>query len=460
MKKTKILCTIGPASLGSKVLKRMFHAGMNGVRINTAFGTIKEYYKIVNIVRDVADIPILMDLKGPEIRLKCKDKIEVEKGGNVRVGFKKSDEISFNRNIYSQLRKGDIILLKKGKVKGKVTKIAGGHVTIQVSDECVLNDGGGVNIPGKKLKIPTLSENDLDVIRLVKKLKLDYIALSFTRNAKDIRNLKKALGRYNAGIIAKIENQEGVDNAEEILDSCDGLMVARGDLGIEIPSERIPLIQKNLIERCNRKGKISIVATEMLQSMEEKPEPTRAETSDVANAILDGSDVVMLSGESAVGKYPAESVKTMAKIALEVETHMPVHTLDEDILDKIPLAITKAVAAVISTVDVDKIVVATRTGYTAMLISDSRVGKDIIAITDDKAVCRKLQLVYAVQPVHHDYFKQSHRILKIARFCEKEGLVRKNDLVLFTAGLYTDKPTTNIIQLHRIDELIGYGKKN
>ncbi|MFH0863350.1 MAG: pyruvate kinase [Candidatus Altiarchaeota archaeon] len=456
MKKTKILCTIGPASSDRGVLTRMHKAGMNGVRINTAFGTVDEYRKVADTIRKVADIPVLMDLKGPEIRLKCRNSIEVEKGGSVWIGSDKGDEVSFNRNILSQLRIGDELLLNKGRVSAKVSAKKGGRIRLTVCEECVLKDGGGVNIPGRKLKIPTLSDNDLDIIRLVKELKLDYVALSFTRDERDIANLKRALGGYKAGIIAKIENQEGVDNADAILAACDGLMIARGDLGIEIPPERIPLIQKDLINKVNRKGKLSIVATEMLQSMENSPEPTRAETSDVANAILDGSDVVMLSGESAVGKYPVESVKTMTKIALEVETHMPRNTLAEDIHDKIPLAMTRAVAAAIDTVDVDKIVVATRSGYTAMLISDSRIGKDIIAITDDQAVCRRLHLVYAVTPAYHEYFKHSHRILRIAKFCAKAGLVRKNDLVLFTAGLYTDKPTTNIVQLHRIDELLRY----
>jgi len=456
MKKTKILCTVGPASNDRRTLKRMFDAGMNAVRLNTAFGTIREYVETMRAAWSVDDIPVLLDIKGPEIRLKCREPSKIPAGGTLKLGFKGSDPVRLNRRIYGQLQVGDAILLNKGKVRTTVIGKKGGHIRIRFKDDCTLKDGGGVNIPGRRLEIPTLSKQDLDVIRMGKRLGADYVALSFTRNVDDVRNLKKELKGTKIGVIAKIENQEGVDNAYHILRECDGVMVARGDLGIEIPPERIPWIQKELIGKCNRMGKISIVATEMLHTMIENPEPTRAETSDVANAILDGADVIMLSGESAIGKYPVEAVKTMSRIAVEVERHLPIKPLDEEIHHKIPLAISKAVTAVIETVDVDKIVVATHTGYTAMLISNFRINKDIIAITDDPTTKRKLHMVYAIQPVEHAYFKNKERVLEIAKYCYKEGLIKKDDLVLFTAGVYTHKPTTNLVEIHRVSELLRY----
>jgi pyruvate kinase len=440
-------------------LKRMRSAGMNAVRINTAFGSIREYAKAVRLVKSVADMPILVDLKGPEIRLICRKEAFVARGSTIRVGSRPSEAISFNRSILSQLRVGDTVLLNKGKVRSCVVGRFKGAVKLKVLDECVLKSGSGVNVPSRRLDIKSLSRLDMDILRKADTLKIDYVALSFTRNTGDIRHLKSILGGRDIGVIAKIESQEGVDNVESILKECDGVMIARGDLGIEVPSERIPMIQKGVIARCNQLGKVSIVATEMLHTMIENPEPTRAETSDVANAILDGADAIMLSGESAIGKYPVRAVKTMSKIAHEVESHMSLKPLDEELHDKVPLAISKAVAAVIGTVEVDKIVVATHTGYTAMLISNFRICKDIVAITDSAPVFRRLQLVYAVQPIVHPYFKSREKILEIARYSYNAGLVAKNDLVLITAGVYTSKPTTNIIQLHRVKELLEYGKK-
>ncbi|MFH1055868.1 MAG: pyruvate kinase [Candidatus Altiarchaeota archaeon] len=459
MKKTKILCTIGPASIDKSILEKMFKAGMDAVRINTAFNSPPFYRKIVRNVRATADIPILIDVKGPEIRFKVSSDIKVERNSTVSIGFKPGPKPYFNRNIFSKLKVGDTIIFDKGKYSSRIVGRERGLIKVKFNSACLLKNGMGVNVPGRRLDVSTLSKEDLAVIRLAKELDLDYVALSFTRNVEDIKKLKRHLNGTGIGLIAKIENHEGVENVDAIMRSCDGVMIARGDLGVEIPSERIPMIQKDLIGKCNRLGKISIVATEMLQSMVESSQPTRAETSDVANAILDGADAIMLSAESAVGKYPLESVKTMAKIALEVETHMPIKPLDEEAHEKISLAISKAVTSIIDTVDVDKIVVATRTGYTAMLISNFRICKDIIAITNDPKVRRKLHLVYAIQPVEHAYFKKKEKILEIAKYCLKEGLIKKTDLVLFTAGIYTTTPTTNLIEIQKIKDLIEYDKR-
>jgi len=454
MKRTKILCTLGPASRSPDVLRRMAKAGMNAVRVNTAYGSLEDHARMVEHARSAADVPVMFDIKGPEVRLRCRSGVEVGRNGTVEVGFRGTDPVSFNREFYGQLRVGDVVVLGKGAVTSKVLGKSGGRVKLRLSSRCTLRDGMGVNIPGRRLDLPTLSRRDLQAIRLARELDVEYIALSFTRDAKDVANLRRRLGGSGIGVIAKMENREGVGNIDSILRGCDGIMVARGDLGVELPPEEIPLMQKELIAKCNRMGKISIVATEMLQSMVENPYPTRAETSDVANAILDGADAVMLSAESAVGRHPVEAVKAMSRIAVEVECHLPITPLDEEVHDPISLAISKAVTSIIGTVNVDKIVVATRTGYTAMLISNFRVCKDIIAITDDPKVRRKLHLVYAVQPVEHEYFREKDKVRDIARYCLREGLVKKGDTVLFTAGVYTRKPTTNLVQVHNVGELL------
>lgn len=456
MKKTKILCTIGPASLKSSTLKRMLDGGMNAFRINTAYGDVKEYEMILKKVWKVADIPAVLDLKGPEIRARCESEFEAKKGDIVEVGFKKSDPVSFNRNIYSQVVVGETVLLDKGRVKSEIISKSRGNIKLKLHGPVRFRTGLGVNMPGKHLSIPTLSVQDLAVVELAKSMGVDYVALSFTRNVNDIRNLKAKLKGHDIGVIAKIENREGIDNIDGIISECEGVMIARGDLGIEIPFQEIPLVQKDIIIRCNKLGKISIVATEMLHSMVENPLPTRAETSDVANAILDGADSVMLSAESAVGRYPVGSVKAMAQISLEVETHLPIKPLDEEVHDKVSMAISKAVTAVIETIQLDKIVVSTHTGYTAMLISNFKINKDIIAITDCRRVCRKLKLVYAVKPIYHKRFRDKLKIQEMAKFLAKEGLLHKKDMVLFTAGLYSKTATTNIVQLHRMKDLLEY----
>lgn len=460
MKKTKILCTIGPASEKRHVLKRMVAAGMNAFRVNTAYESVEHYERKIKAVWSVADIPAVVDLKGPEIRIMCSKPFDAAKGDVVSVGFRKGDAVSFNRSIFSQLHVGDVVFLDKGKVKSRIVAKQNGKIKLKMHSSCRFRDGLGVNMPGRELRIPTLSEHDKNTIRMCKRMGVDYVALSFTRNLGDVLELKRHLKGSDVGIIAKIENQEGIDNIDDIIRECDGVMVARGDLGIEIPFERIPLVQKEIIRRCNAMGRISIVATEMMQSMIENPEPTRAETSDVANAILDGADSVMLSAESAVGRYPVESVQAMAKISLEVECHHMLNSLDDKSHDKISLAISKAVTSIISTADIDKIVVATHSGYTALLISNFRICRDIIAITDSPLTCRKLHMVYAVTPIYHSNFREKDRIIEMARFCHKKGLVSKRDVVLFTAGMYTKKPTTNIVQLHKICDILDYRPKN
>ncbi|MBD3388133.1 MAG: pyruvate kinase [Candidatus Altiarchaeales archaeon] len=456
MKKTKILCTLGPASNDEGTLSRMVGKGMNAARINTAYGDRSDYARLIRLVRRVSDIPVVLDIKGPEIRVRCDEDVEMGRGQVITVGSARKEGIWFNRGIHDQVRLGDRVLLGDGRVETVVEGITGSRIDLRSECECTLTDGMGVNVPGRKLEMPTLSERDLEAVNLAKKEGVEYIALSFTRDKEDVRRLKKRIGKSDISVIAKIENRDGVDNVDSIIRECEGVMIARGDLGVEIPSEEIPLLQKELITKCNRQGKISIVATEMLQSMVKNPKPTRAETSDVANAVIDGADALMLSAESAVGGYPVESVDAMSKIALNVESHLPIKPLDEEVHDPISLAISKAVTTIIETVDVDKIVVATHSGYTAMLISNFRACKDIIAITDSPMTMKKLHLVYAVRPVQHTLFKEKNKVQEMGKFCLENGLVAKADMVLFTAGVYTRKQMTNLVEIHKVKELVEY----
>ena len=317
LKKTKIICTVGPASSSKQTIEKMFQAGMNGARINTAYGNLAQYQSVIETVREIADIPIIIDIKGPEIRIRASQRKVISKGDILEVGFD-GEEVSFNHDFYDEMAVDDEVYIDNGKIRTRVVEKKDRKLRLLTLDSGVIEDGKGVNVPNKHLSVPTFPEKDLEIISFAKKHDVEYVALSFTRNAEDVKNLSQTNG-FGGGIIAKIENFEGVQNVEEILEVASGLMVARGDLGVEIEPERVPLVQKSLIKLCNQKGKLVVTATEMLESMINQPCPTRAEVSDVANAILDGSDAVMLSGETAVGQYPVEAVEMMTRIANETE---------------------------------------------------------------------------------------------------------------------------------------------
>jgi len=451
MKKTKIICTIGPASVSRNTLEKMYRAGMNGARINTAYGTLDQYKVIISSLREVADIPIIIDVKGPEIRLKTKGKRTVNKGDILEVG--KNEKISFNNNIYDDVDVGDDVLIDNGMLRTQVVEKQKDVMKLRATTSGEIDDGKGVNIPNKKLTVPTLSNKDLEIIDLATENDIEFIALSFTRNAQDVNNLKKEASGFKGAIIAKIENPEGVDKFNEILDAADGIMVARGDLGVEIEPERVPLVQKSIIRKCNQRGKIVVTATEMLESMTYQPIPTRAEVSDVANAILDGTEVTMLSGETAVGQYPVESVSMMSKIANETEKAVESHIEDEGFIN-ISDTISKAVQRICQEMPIDKVVTLTRSGYTARMISRFKIPQPIIAVTPNKRVKRQLELTFGVHPVQIDYPKEDDHILATANQLHSIGLIRGQDTILFTAAFRTSKPhSSNLIEIHNIKEL-------
>jgi len=317
-------------------------------------------------------------------------------------------------------------------------------------------DGKGVNIPNKQLSVPSLSKKDLEIIKFAKESDVEYIALSFTRDAQDVDNLKIEAEGFKGRIIAKIENFEGVKNFEEILDAVECVMIARGDLGVEIELERVPLVQKSIIRLCNQRGKTVVTATDMLESMIYQPTPTRAEVSDVANAILDGTDAVMLSGETSIGKYPVESVSMMSRIAIETETTARSHVEDGRFIN-ISDAISKAIQRICQNMPVDKIVTLTRSGYTAKMIARFRIAQPIIAVTPEERVMKQLELVFGVYPVHIDYRGEEDRILAVAKKLHSTNLIDKEDTVLFTAAFRTVlKHASNLIEIHNIRELMNF----
>jgi pyruvate kinase len=451
MKKTKIICTIGPASISRNTVGKMYRAGMNGARINTAYGTLEQYSVIVDRLREVAEIPIILDLKGPEIRLKTEGKTNVNKGDVLEVG--KDGKTSFNNDIYDCLDVGDSVLINNGKLRTRVVEKRKNVLKLLAATSGEINDGRGVNIPHKKLAVPTLSNKDLEIIAFAKENDVEFIALSFTRNAQDVDNLKKEAKGFEGAVIAKIENSEGVDKFNEILDAADGIMVARGDLAVEIEPEKVPHVQKSIIRECNQRGKLVVTATEMLESMTYQPIPTRAEVSDVANAILDGTDSTMLSGETAVGQYPVESVRMMSRIANEAEKAVESHVEDEGFIN-ISDTVSKAVQRICQEMPIDEVVTLTRSGYTARMISRFKIIQPIIAVTPNKRVKKQLELSYGVYPVHIDYLKEDDRILATANTLRSKGLIRDQDTVLFTAAFRTFKPhSSNLIEIHNISEL-------
>jgi len=432
-KKTKIVCTVGPASLEVETLEQLVQAGMNCARINTAYGDFDRYSRIVENVRKVAEIPVILDLKGPEVRVRASKELRVEKGEVIDVGA--DAPVRFNHEFLGQMSLGDVILIDNGRIKTKVTEKTQDQLRLLVEAGGVIADGKGVNVPNKRLKVPTLSSRDLRLIEFAKSRDIEFIALSFTRNREDIVNLRRAAEGYKGAVIAKIENLDGIQNFEEILHSADVVMIARGDLGVEIPAERVPLVQKSLIRRCNQNGRTVITATEMLESMMNQSFPTRAEVSDVANAILDGTDATMLSGETAVGRYPVESTAMMTRIAMETEKATK-SNIEEKGFINISDTVSRSIHNISKNMPLDRIVTLTRSGYTARMISRFKLKQPIIAVTPNRLVKRQLQLVYGVVPVHIDYSQDSDRILSVANKLHRLNLLKERNMQA-TSSKYT-----------------------
>ncbi len=461
-KRTKIICTIGPSSIEVPILSKLYFSGMDCVRINTAHGDFAQYEKIVANARAVSSgLPIMVDIKGPEIRTRlATEELKVFEGNVVDFSFSDGSPFFFSYNFLEEVPKGARILIEDGNLSAVLSETDGkkrGKLTFEVSG--TIKPNKNVNIPGFEIKAPLLSKNDREAISWAVTKGLDFIALSFVRSASDVENVRRLIPKGSRiKIISKIEDNSGVSRIDEIIRASDGVMIARGDLGVEVPSERIPIIQKDIIRKCNRAGKIAITATQMLDSMVSRPRPTRAETSDVANAVLDGTDVVMLSGETSTGKYPVESVREMAKIVREVEGKVE-HWIENCPAESVSVAVSAAINSMLSQLPITKIVTITSSGHTAQSISRYRPSQEILGVTRNETTARQLALSWGVLPVLFAGLDREHRISSTIDFLLENKLIVKSDLVVFAAGTRTKRQhSSNLIELHYVDDLIDFLK--
>lgn len=480
MKKTKIVCTIGPASESVDVLVNLINAGMNVCRLNFSHGDYEEHGARIKNIREAVKITgkrvaILLDTKGPEIRTNDMENgaITMKIGDSVRIsmtevlGTNEKFSITYPELI-NDVNVGSHILLDDGLIDLEVTDIdrdANEIVTV-VKNEGVLKNKKGVNVPGVSVNLPGITEKDANDIRFGIGQGIDFIAASFVRRASDVLEITKILEEENAThiqIIPKIENQEGIDNIDEILKVSDGLMVARGDMGVEIPTEDVPVVQKALIKKCNALGKPVITATQMLDSMQRNPRPTRAEANDVANAIYDGTDAVMLSGETAAGDYPLEAVQTMARIAVRTEeTLVNQDSFALKLYSKTDMteAIGQSVGHTARNLGIQTIVAATESGHTARMISKYRPKAHIVAITFSEQKARSLSLSWGVYATVADKPSSTDEMFNLAsKVSQEEGYASEGDLIIITAGVPVgEKGTTNLMKIQMIGSKLVQGQ--
>lgn len=481
MRKTKIVCTIGPASESKEILGQLIDAGMNVARLNFSHGTHEEHRERIRTIKEVAAekgkvVGILLDTKGPEIRTHTMEngEIELEAGQSISIsmseviGTKSVFSITYDQLI-DDVDIGSTILLDDGLIQLEVTDRdqKARLIHTKVINSGVLKNKKGVNVPGVSVQLPGITEKDAEDILFGIEQEVDFIAASFVRRASDVMEIRKLLEKNNGShlqIIPKIENEEGVQNIDEILQISDGLMVARGDLGVEIPAEEVPIVQKTLIGKCNQEGKPVITATQMLDSMQRNPRPTRAEASDVANAILDGSDAIMLSGETAAGAYPVESVRTMNRIALTTEASIDYRNVvsqrRREKHGNMTDAIGQAAAYTAINLKVKAILAPTESGQTARMIAKYRPGCPIIAVTSRESRSRALTLVWGVYPIAGRRVSSIDEILQESvEQSVKQQYVGHGDVVIITAGVPVGKAgSTNLMKIHVIGDLLVRGQ--
>jgi pyruvate kinase len=476
IKMTKVVCTIGPKSEKKEVLKELVLSGMNVMRLNFSHGDHEEHGARIKTIREISKetgkhVAILLDTKGPEIRTGSHAegdvKYDLVEGQDFIVttdySFKGTPEkisVSYP-GMTKDLKPGDTILVDDGLIGLEVKEIKGDEIFCKVKNSGALGQKKGVNLPGVSVSLPALAEKDKADLKFGCEVGVDYIAASFIRKASDVAEVRRVLddnGGENIKIISKIENQEGIDNFDEILELSDGIMVARGDLGVEVPVEEVPFMQKMMIRKCNAVGKPVITATQMLDSMQKNPRPTRAEAGDVANAILDGTDAVMLSGESANGKYPVEAVKTMAKISAKTDEYgvSKIYYTHEVTITE---AISKGAVEAAENLGAKLIVCWTKTGRAAKMIRKYNPSMPIIALTDSDVTARQLALVRGVRAiVANDLDNPEHFFNKALEVAASNASTtadeaytgfKKGDLVVLVTGV-SETGTTNTFKVSRI----------
>lgn len=466
-KQTKIVATIGPATNSPEMIEKLIFAGVNVARINFSHGKIEEHRKTINMIRETAEklgkyIGILADTKGPEVRVGdfVDGGVSYKRGEFIKI-YKEEmlgDETGFNiptKELFEDVQVGTFILVNDGKIRFKVIEKRDDHLYVEVMNSGKVTDKKGVNVPGVNISMPFISEKDYEDITFAAEMDVDFIALSFVTKPKDILDVKEILeknGKEGIELISKIEAQAAMDEIDGILDVSDGVMVARGDFGVEVSDELVPLYQKIIISKAISKGRPVITATHMLESMTNYPRPTRAETSDVANAIFDGSDAVMLSGESAVGEYPVEAVETMTAIAKAIEPAFDYeglldkyfHSPQSTVNDAIGLSVSQIAS---SLKDVKAVVAFTETGGTAKRLCKFRPCVPIIAVTNRKKTCTQLSYYWGVHAVYRKDYTDFLSYDRVGIEVAKEMGLKVGDKIIITSGYAQQHGTTNTLRI-------------
>lgn len=467
MRKTKIICTLGPSVSDKKMIRELILNGMNGARFNFSHGTHESHLQMLEALKSIreelnAPVAAILDTKGPEIRIKSfkNNSVELKPGAKFTltvddvIGDETRVSVTY-KNLHREIKKGERILLDDGLIELCVIGISDKNIECIVQNGGVISDNKGINTPDTDENLPALTEKDIEDIRFGIENDFDFIAASFIRTASDVNEIRKVLGEYggeNIGIISKIENRRGVENIESIIEASDAIMVARGDLGVEIPVQEVPIIQKRIIRKCQNVGIPVIIATQMLDSMIRNPRPTRAEASDVANAVFDGASAVMLSGETASGKYPMESLITMSDIALTTEKEIDYwqqFRKIEDIRGKtIVNAISRACCATAMDLGARTIITVTKSGHTARMISRFRPQCPIAAVTSNPKVRRKLSISWGINAELAEEKTSTDELFATGiEKAVKMKMTEKGDVVVISAGVPVGMSgTTNIVK--------------
>ena len=475
LKKTKIVCTLGPSSNTPEIIEKMIKAGMNVARFNFSHGSHEEHKQRIDMVRAASQklgipVALLLDTKGPEIRLgKFKNgSIMMEAGKDFTLTARdiEGDETIASMNykeLPQDVKAGDHILLSDGLVNLEVVSVDGEDIHTKILNSGKMSDRKRVAVPGIAINLPAVSETDATDIEFGCRMNMDWIAASFIQRGKDVLTIRKILEKHDSHmkIISKIECQAAVNNIDDIIKMSDGIMVARGDLGVEVPAEEVPMLQKVLIHKCQAAGKPVITATQMLESMCNNPRPTRAETSDVANAILDGTDAIMLSGETAGGLYPVEAVETMARVATFTESNFAPKSYEDVDAESTTTteSIGKAVVKIAKDLHAAAIIASTERGGTAQMISKFRPACPIVAVSPHEAIVRRLQLNWGVQAVTGKEANDTDAVVDNAIFAALDNdLIKAGDLVVLTAGVPVAKAgSTNMIRVQVVGDVLLRG---
>lgn len=479
MRKTKIVCTLGPATNDVEIMKQLIQNGMDAARINFSHGTYETHAETIAKLKQAreelnAPIPLILDTKGSEIRVKTfkEDKVRLEEDATFTLTTRDVEgDVNIVSVTYADLPKdvhrGSRILIDDGLIELKVEDITETDVVCKVINGGVVKSRKGVNLPGVEVNLPSLMEKDIEDLKFGVENGFDIVAASFIRSAEDVLKIRRVLEENGGGqmhIISKIENQQGVENIDKILEASDGIMVARGDLGVEIPPEEVPLVQKILIAKANRIGKPVITATQMLESMVHSPRPTRAEANDVANAIFDGSDAIMLSGETAAGAYPLEAVATMARIALKAESAVDyaakLANTTEPARVNITNAISMAACATAAELKTAAITTVTKSGFTARMISRYRPACPLIASTSDETVWRQMNLIWGCKPMLYTGELPRGGVFDTAlEIAVKSGLLKNGDTVVSALGMPLGfSGATNTLRVDIVGDVLCKGK--